>query len=84
MDHLRHKGAEEARAQLPELLKAAENGEATIITRHGRPVAALIPVRDYPNAVRQQSLLHLAGTGRGLWGRNSGRTIRRLKDEWNR
>ena len=35
------KGAEEARSQLPELLNAAQRGQQTIITRHGRPVAIL-------------------------------------------
>ena len=38
------KGAEEARNQLPDLLEAAEKGRSTIITRHGRPVAALVPI----------------------------------------
>ena len=35
------KGAEEARNQLAHLLDAAERGESTIISKHGRPVAAL-------------------------------------------
>lgn len=84
MNATRHKGAEEARNQLPELLEAAEKGEATIITRHGRPVAALIPIAAYSATRRQQSLVPLAGSGRGLWGKDSARTIRRLRDEWSR
>jgi hypothetical protein len=32
----------------------------------------------------QQPILALKGTGRGLWGRNSATTIRKLRDEWNR
>jgi prevent-host-death family protein len=40
-----HKGAEEARNQLPHLLDAAEKGESTIISKHGRPVAVLRPIR---------------------------------------
>ena len=84
MDTTRRRGAEEARNQLPELLDAAQRGESTIITRHGHPIAALVPISAYPNAVRQQSLLPLAGTGKGLWGSNSRRTIRQLKDEWER
>ena len=43
------KGAEEARNQLPDLLDAAEKGRSTIITRHGRPVAALVPIEAKPN-----------------------------------
>jgi prevent-host-death family protein len=77
------KGAEEARNQLPELLVAAEKGRSTIITRHGRPVAALVPIEAYRVAVRQQSLMPLKASGRGLWGKNSTATIRRLRDEWS-
>ena len=78
------KGAEEARNELPDLLDAAEKGRSTIITRHGRPVAALVPIGVYGAAVRQPSLLPLQGSGRGLWGKNSTDTIRKLRDEWSR
>ena len=84
MNTTRRKGAEEARNQLPDLLSAAEEGESTIITRHGRPVAALVPIEAYGAKLQQQSLLPLAGSGRGLWGRDSARAIRKLRDEWNR
>jgi prevent-host-death family protein len=84
MDRMRSKGAEEARNQLPDLLDAAEEGQSTIITRHGRPVAALVPVEALTGTASQQSLLTLEGSGRGLWGRNSSRTIDRLRDEWAR
>ena len=78
------KGAEAARNQLPELLDAAEQGQPTIITRHGRAVAALVPIEAVDAAVRQQPLIPLIGTGRGFWGKNSTRTIRKLRDEWDR
>ena len=79
------KGAEQARNQLPELLDAAEAGHCTIITRHGRPIAALVPIEALGSGEpRQQSLLAVAGTGRGLWGKHSTRTLRRLRDEWSR
>jgi prevent-host-death family protein len=84
MSATRRTGAEDARNQLPDLLEAAEKGRSTIITRHGRPVAALMPIEAYGTAVRQQPLIPLAGSGRGLWGKDSGRTLRRLRDEWNR
>jgi prevent-host-death family protein len=77
------KGAEEARNQLPHLLEAAERGQSTVITKRGRPVAALVPINDYLAAVPQKPLQPLAGSGRGLWGRNSARTIRKLRDEWS-
>jgi prevent-host-death family protein len=79
---MQRKGAEEARDQLPDLLDAAEKGQSTIITRHGRPVAALVPIEAYGAAMRQQPLTPLQGSGRGLWGRDSARTVRKLRDEW--
>ena len=84
MDAARRKGAEEARKQLPDLLDAAENGESTIITRHGRPVAAIVPVDAQGIVSRQESLLSVAGTGRGLWGDDSTSEIHRLREEWDR
>ncbi|HUB85499.1 MAG TPA: type II toxin-antitoxin system Phd/YefM family antitoxin [Rhizomicrobium sp.] len=84
MKTIRRKGAEEARNQLPELLAAAEKGRSTIITRHGKAVAALVPVDAIDTGLRQQSLLPLAGSGKGLWGDKSGETLRKLRDEWER
>src|SRR5579862_6326491 len=34
------KGVEEARSELPRILDEAEHGRPTVITRHGKPVAA--------------------------------------------
>ncbi|HEY4115654.1 MAG TPA: type II toxin-antitoxin system Phd/YefM family antitoxin [Rhizomicrobium sp.] len=81
----RHKGAEEARNTLPELLDLAERGRSTIITKHGRAVAALVPIRSYMAGVReQQPLTALAASGRGLWGKNSAAKIDKLRGEWER
>jgi hypothetical protein len=41
-------------------------------------VAALVPIALHRPAARQLSLLPLAGSGRGMWGKNSGRALRRL------
>lgn len=140
MSSARRRGAKEARNEFPDLLTAAEKGDSTIITRQGRPVAALVPiehldwgltpregevfrllalghtsreigdelsvsvekVRTHISRIfaktgicsiaeivvaarpRQQSILALQGTGRGLWGRSSTRTIRKLRGEWDR
>jgi prevent-host-death family protein len=83
MTKLVHKGSEEARNELPSLLEEAAGGRATIITRRGRPVAALVPLAQY-RANRQQSLVALEGSGRGLWGKNSRTAIKKLRDEWSR
>ena len=37
-------GAYEAKTHLPKLLERVEKGERFVITRHGRPVAELVPV----------------------------------------
>ena len=78
------KGAEEARNQLPDLLAAAEKGQTTMITRYGRPVALLVSVEAYGTALGQQPLTPLAGSGRGLWGKKSARTLRKLREERKR
>src|SRR5437764_14700374 len=57
---MQRKSTEEVRNQLPDLLDAAEKGQSTIITRHGRPIAALVPIAAYSVAVRQHPLLPLA------------------------
>lgn len=78
------KGVEDARNQLPALLAEAERGRSTIITRHGRSIAAIVPVEGARGESRQKSLSGLAGSGKGLWGKDSARTLRRLRDEWQR
>ena len=40
---MREVQAASAKAHLPQLLDAVERGETIIITRHGRPVARLVP-----------------------------------------
>ena len=83
------RGAEDARNTLPSLLDLAERGRATIITRHGHRVAAIVPIEQYDerlNALRSRrpSILSLRGSGAGLWGEDSTRSIRDMRDEWTR
>lgn len=84
MSRPNRKGVEDARNQLPALLAEAEKGRATIITRRGRSVAAIVPVEHAALGRRQKSLTGLAGSGKGLWGKDSARTLRRLREEWSR
>lgn len=83
-----HVGVESARARLPELVTAAERDQrTTVISRRGRPAAALVPLSA---VVPQQALgpaaaaalLSLAGSGKGLWGDDSRRTLADLREEW--
>ncbi len=59
-------GVLEARRRFPELLDRAREGEETLISRHGHPVAALVPLsrRHRP---QRQALLSLKGSGRACW-----------------
>ena len=48
-------GAFEAKNRLSELLDAAENGEEIVITKHGRPVAKLVPVKSFDRAKAKEA-----------------------------
>lgn len=83
------KGAEEARSTLPALLQLAERGIPTIVSKHGRRVAAIVPIAvydAYESSLRPRRLspLSLVGSGHKLWGEDSTQTIRELRDEWSR
>lgn len=43
---MRHIQASEAKTHLPELLDEVERGVTLVITRHGRPIARLVPEND--------------------------------------
>ena len=76
------KGAEEARQQLPAILAAAAAGRTTVITRHGREIAAVIPAA-LIKTIKPVSLLALAGSGANFWGKDSRKAINALRDEWS-
>ncbi|HEX7323769.1 MAG TPA: hypothetical protein VF292_00245 [Rhodanobacteraceae bacterium] len=80
---IRSKGTDEARQHLPAILADAAAGRATIITRRGREIAAVVPIGT-ARLPKPVPLTGLAGTGRGLWGRRSAQTLARLRDEWGR
>lgn len=43
---MREVQSSEAKAHLPQLLSEVERGEIIVITRHGRPIARLVPEAD--------------------------------------
>lgn len=59
-------GAFEAKTHLSALLDRVERGEEVVITKHGRPVARLLPVaRPAPQAqVAVERLLQIGGSQR--------------------
>ncbi|HTA88788.1 MAG TPA: type II toxin-antitoxin system prevent-host-death family antitoxin [Polyangiaceae bacterium] len=75
-------GAEEARTLLPELIERAHRGERSVITKRGKPYAEVVPVGSHVTGKPRLSFLSLAGTGSGLWGHDSRKTLKRLRDEW--
>ena len=43
---MRTLGLRDAKTSLSAVIEAAERGEATTITKHGRPVAVVVPVKE--------------------------------------
>jgi prevent-host-death family protein len=75
-------GAYEAKTRLSELLDEVSRGERITITKHGRPVAVLIPAEIKTDESRLAALRELGGFGRG---RSLGDvTIRDLIEEGRR
>lgn len=62
--------AARAKAEFAECIRKAEAGTALVITRHGRPVAALVPA----DRLQQLERLRSAGPGAGLAGLAGGWT----------
>lgn len=49
-------GAFEAQTHLPQLLRRVEAGERFVITRHGRPLAELVPLRSRDSGKVQSAI----------------------------
>ena len=79
-------GIEQARIQLPSIVANAHAGVRSIITKHGKPYAAVVPIQEVKkspaDADMALGILALRGTGRGLWGANAGQAVAELRDEW--
>jgi prevent-host-death family protein len=76
-------GLEQARSTLPELVRTAGEGSTHVISRHGRPVAALVPLSALGAQRRAKGVLALRGSGRGLWGTRPAHTIEQLRSGWD-
>lgn len=72
-------GAYDAKTRLPELLAEVEAGHSFVITRHGRPIARLLPIQPAaaPDGVADAMLA-------ARKGRRLGVAIRTLIDEGRR
>lgn len=80
-------GVSDAKSRLPELLDRVENGEQIVITRHGKPIARLVPEGGYGKFAGRAAVARLVALGRQLAGRGVNFTdeeIRALRDEGRR
>ena len=79
-------GLEQARAQLPLIASEAEAGYSSEITRHGKPVAVVVPVKQWQDqqarGVKFDGILALRGTGAGVWPRGAASAVAQLRNEW--
>lgn len=84
----REVGAFEAKNTLGSLLDRVEQGEEIVITRHGKPVARLVPNAGYPDQDRARAAFErLRERARQLAKDNPGRPafdweeIKKMRDE---
>ena len=68
-----------AKAHLSELLNTVESGEEVIITRHGRPVARVLPASPSKQMLPLQRLAELRQQV-PAWQGNSAVLLRELRD----
>ena len=82
MSKIKSEAAEAARKKFPSLIEQAHHGKSTIVTKRGRPYAAIVPIADMPQGRGRLDIQALRGSGKGLWGRDSAATIRKMRREW--
>jgi prevent-host-death family protein len=80
---MRQIGAFDAKNRLSELLVAVENGEEVTITRHGRPVAKLVPFTAHDQARVAAAIAELRGLRQKV-RLGDGETVKDLIDEGRR
>ena len=77
-----HVGAFEAKTHFASLLERAARGEEIVITRHGTPVAKLVPLSADNRERRREAIRRLKEFSKGQTLGNL--TIRELRDEGRR
>jgi antitoxin (DNA-binding transcriptional repressor) of toxin-antitoxin stability system len=75
-------GLEVGRSTLLELASRAHAGEPSLLTRHGKPYAAIVPPDVLNKARPRVRFLGLRGTGKGLWGPSPAKAVAEIRDEW--
>lgn len=82
MPRIKSEAAEAARKKFPSLIEQAHHGKSTIVTKRGKPYAAIVPVGSVPQGKGRLDIQALRGSGKGLWGRNSAAAIEKMRREW--
>ncbi len=78
-------GAYDAKTRLAQLLDRVAAGEQFVITRHGRPVARLIPEPGGPDRARARAAVAgIAALRQGIAARLSDTALRALREEGRR
>jgi antitoxin (DNA-binding transcriptional repressor) of toxin-antitoxin stability system len=80
---LRIIGLEQGRNTLPELASRAHSGEPSLLTRHGKPYAAIVSPDVLMRSRPRTRFLSLRGTGKGLWGASPSQAIADARSEWD-
>ena len=74
----------EAKATLSECIREAESGKAVLITRHGKPVAALVRAKDLDNFERLKKAGPEGGLASLAGGWEESEELVRILDESSR
>jgi prevent-host-death family protein len=75
----------EAKGQLTELVRRSEKGDDVVLTRHGKPVARLVPIRTVPDRAARRKLMESflgSGARKGRRGPSAARSQDFLYDEF--
>ena len=75
-------GIEQGRNTLPQLALRAFGGKPSVLTKHGKPYVAIVPLDMIKRApAGTSSFFALRGTGKGLWGDAPAQMIADMRDE---
>lgn len=76
-------GLEEGRNTLPQLAARAHMGQPSLLTRHGKPYAAIVSPDALTRGTVRTRFLSLRGSGKGLWGKLPAQAIAELRNDWD-
>ncbi|MEO5669235.1 MAG: hypothetical protein ABIR26_00965, partial [Ramlibacter sp.] len=65
------------------LAELAHGGQGSLLTKHGKPYAAIVAPEVLLRSRRKPSFLALRGSGKGIWGKSAARLIAGLRNEWH-